>query len=478
MVKARVVVGGASGAKGTGCNRLFGRVIFPMNPLPAENKEFLGCLYPSAPCGRRQVRKQPVTKWNELPASNSAHWTGQSLSGCLSPRDVFIFCALVAGFLSAVSVPVAGQDREDAPRGRIAGTIRSATTGEPLKSVVATLRAPPQRGRFSKTTTSGLEGNFAFEGLPPGKYQLTFRKTGYRTLRGAGTTFTLRENQATVNLVFALWPAGAIEGRVLDSEGEPVPDAQVRAYRVRYRETGVFLSLAGRAQSDDLGEYRIYDLAAGSYLVGLAPPSPGTPAGEYYANTAGNFYPGVPGPSQAIPLKLAWGQDLSDIDLRLAEGVTYAVIGTVWDVSIDAPCSGCVVRPTLIDGPSLVGLSNTARASREGLFILRGLNPGDYRVIARRAGREGVVSQTQVTVRDRNLEDVTLLVGQVQAISGRIVLQDPPDSLDATSWTPYLSFVPPSTSWPDGEGQIAEDLRFHIPELPAGEYLFEPGFPF
>ncbi len=372
-----------------------------------------------------------------------------------------------------VSVVWGAQSPTKEPQGRIAGTVRSATTSEPLKSVVVSLRLQAQGQGFSKTAASGLEGDFAFDQLPAGRYELVFRKTGYRTMPGPGAAVALRKNQKTDDLVFGLWPLGAIEGRVLDSDGEPVPEARVRAYHVRHRHTGVFLSPHGRAESDDLGEYRIYDLAAGHYLIGVAPPRAGTPAAEYYANTAGSFYPGVPGPSQALPLKLAWGQDLSGVDPRLAEGATYGVMGTVWDVSMDGPCPGCVVRAVLIDGSLRVGLSNTARASREGLFVLRGLGPGDYRIIARRGGREGAVSQTQVAVRDRNLEDVALLVGQVQPISGEIVLEDAPDGADAARWVPYVSSMPPSTSWPDGEGEVSEKLRFEIGGLPAATYLFQ-----
>ena len=52
----------------------------------------------------------------------------------------------------------------------------------------------------------------------------------------------------------------------------------MRAYVLLHQETGVKLSFAGKAKSNDLGEYRIFDLPAGNYLAEVWPPREGTPA--------------------------------------------------------------------------------------------------------------------------------------------------------------------------------------------------------
>ncbi len=196
---------------------------------------------------------------------------------------------------------VTAQDVVKVPEALIAGTVHSATTGESLKSAVVSLRSLRRQEGISKVTTSGLEGDFVFAGLPPGEYELTFRKTGYRTLHGSVARVALRENEEANGLVLRMWPAGAIEGRVVDSEGEPVPDTQVATFRVRYGERGIFLSSGSRVKSNDLGRYRIHGLGAGAYLVRVWPPREGTPAGEYYAGTAGTFYSDASGPLQALP---------------------------------------------------------------------------------------------------------------------------------------------------------------------------------
>ena len=238
------------------------------------------------------------------------------------------------------------------------------------------------------------------------------------------------------------------------------------------KKRGVKLSFAGKAKSNDLGEYRIYGLPAGNYLAEVWPPREGTPAGEYYAATAAAFYPNAPAPAQALPVKVRWGGELTGIDLELSESVTYSVAGTVGDATMEGPCFGCVVRAVRIDSSFVVSLPKTARVSPKGFFTLRGLSPGDYKIFSRRLGADEV-SQRLVTLTDSNLEDVDLVAGRAQPVSGEIILEDPPEGVEATKWTAYVSSTVLPESWPDAKDQIGEDLRFHMESVSAETYRFE-----
>ena len=71
-----------------------------------------------------------------------------------------------------------------------------------------------------------------------------------------------------------------ITGHVVDFDREPVPNARVRAYALLFRGARTIISPVARAETDDLGEYRLYDLWAGKYIIATSPPRLGTTLGE------------------------------------------------------------------------------------------------------------------------------------------------------------------------------------------------------
>ena len=110
-----------------------------------------------------------------------------------------------------------------AAEGKIAGLVRSVTTGAPVRSAVVALRPLSQPKGVTRTAVSGPEGGFEFARVPAGRYEFSLTKTGFQTLRGLSTRVSLREDQQLTGLAFQLWPNGAVSGVVFDPEGEPLP---------------------------------------------------------------------------------------------------------------------------------------------------------------------------------------------------------------------------------------------------------------
>src|SRR5262249_5164524 len=162
----------------------------------------------------------------------------------------------------------------------------------------------------------------------------------------------------------------AVTGRVVDWDGEPVSEAEVHAYAIVYHPAGVTLSLAGQGKTNDMGEYRLFGLPAGRYLLHRSPPRPETPAGRLCRRAAATHYPGAPLPSQALPIELNWGAEVTRADVRLSRGQSYVIAGSVWDASAELPCANCDVQVTQHDGPYSLSFPQTARVSREGVFAL------------------------------------------------------------------------------------------------------------
>ena len=358
------------------------------------------------------------------------------------------------------------------PQIEVAGIVRSATTGEALKSAVVIL-SPRDAGQNSSRTTSGPDGSFSFSGLPPGQYQLTVSKAGHQTLEAGGLITILPDSTATTRLTPALLPAGAISGRVVDWDGEPVYSAEVRAYAVVNQMTGATLSLVGRAESNDLGEYRLFDLPGGKYVLQVAPPRAGGPSGQYYSGVPVAYYSGAASPSQALPVDVNWGAEVARADLRIHRGQSYRIAGVVLDVSAEGPCTRCVVMAVQHDSPYSVTLPQTARASADGSFVLRGLSSGEYILIVQRGGTKGEVSQARVSLRDRSLDELRLTVGIQQPVTGQIVLENPPEGVDVTEWSPRLSAVGLPQWWPRHEGQIATGRQFTVDRVSPAQYRVE-----
>lgn len=102
------------------------------------------------------------------------------------------------------------------------------------------------------------EGRFLVPGLPAGRYRIIVERDGYVRAVSMATI----ESASVTTTAIGLTPTGVITGRVADAQGNPVSRAFVRAVSGKVSYEG---------QTNDLGEYRIFDLAPGKYVVNAAP---------------------------------------------------------------------------------------------------------------------------------------------------------------------------------------------------------------
>ena len=155
---------------------------------------------------------------------------------------------------------------------RIAGTVVSSTTGEPLARARVVVQDTKQRQSI-QTMMTGDDGHFDFH-VPAGKFSLQAARKGF-----IGSAFNQHETFSTAivtgsdfdteHLKFKLAPEGIISGKVLDENGEPVRHAFVMVYR-EVRNSGIATVQAVRnGQTDDLGDYEIAPLEAGTYFLSV-----------------------------------------------------------------------------------------------------------------------------------------------------------------------------------------------------------------
>src|SRR5260370_31666651 len=82
-----------------------------------------------------------------------------------------------------------------------------------------------------------------------------------------GANLSLAAGQKITDLVFKLPRTASITGRVMDEDGQPLPNVDVKVYQASSRSGKSQLGAVGGASTNDLGEYRIFDLAPVPHFV-------------------------------------------------------------------------------------------------------------------------------------------------------------------------------------------------------------------
>ena len=155
----------------------------------------------------------------------------------------------------------------------IRGSVTKAGTNEPLKKARVTLYKRGARETEPETTVTDAAGGFAIHDVEPGQYTLIVDRPGYvsqrygqKTPDGPGAFLTLSAGQQLKDLIFRLLPIAVIAGRIADEDGEPVRWVDVRALRQAYEGGKRHLVDMRFASTNDLGEYRLFDLGARALL--------------------------------------------------------------------------------------------------------------------------------------------------------------------------------------------------------------------
>jgi protocatechuate 3,4-dioxygenase beta subunit len=170
------------------------------------------------------------------------------------------------------SLPLYAQASAGTPeKGVVAGKVLNSITGEPVRKAQVALMGKPGTTEGGSTVTDAA-GRFEFTGLGPGSYKVAAFREGYDSPSGPATSsklprVTLASGEEKRDFVIRLTPLGAITGRILDEDGDPIRQIEVQTMVYRYTAAGRQLIPRGNAMSNDLGEYRIYDVPPGRYYL-------------------------------------------------------------------------------------------------------------------------------------------------------------------------------------------------------------------
>ena len=249
----------------------------------------------------------------------------------LSPAATAVFVLLTSGenaFTQAQQPFFPPRDTSAATQtgtARIRGRVTTADTGVPLRRVQVSISA--LEASIRRMTTTDADGRYEFAELPAGRYSVSATKGGYVTLQAGqrrpfelGNPVTLGDGQTLTNVDLALPRGSVIAGRITDEFGEPIAMAQVQAQRYQYGPGGQRrLTFAGGPfiMTDDLGQFRLYGLMPGEYIVSAGVRQMGMAVGAGSANDssegyAPTFYPGTISAADAQPVTVGLGAGAVD----------------------------------------------------------------------------------------------------------------------------------------------------------------------
>ena len=232
------------------------------------------------------------------------------------------------------------------------------------------------------------------------------------------------------DLAIKLNPYGAVSGRVVDEDGEPVAHVSVQAMHRIYLQGKRQLIAAGQATTDDLGEYRIFELPAGQYVVQAKASGEPLLLGQRRFSYVPAYYPNAEDPRSATSLPLAPGQGQRGVDFRLRRVPTAAIQGNI--VAAPGEMNGVMVY--LLPRDSAGFAEKSPVPVIDGRFEIPAVLPGSYILAADQFGETGGAASSarvELEVRDQDIKGIALALVRPGEVSGKVQFE--------SSKTPALS---------------------------------------
>jgi Carboxypeptidase regulatory-like domain len=310
-----------------------------------------------------------------------------------------------------------------------------------------------------KTATTDAQGAFEFRDLPPGTYRLTgnpgqYSATYLSTVFGArkpngpgsidlGTPVELAHGETFDKAMIGLLRGAVISGRVSDENGEPL--ARVQVYPILFAPGSPRGTRTGsNAQTDDLGQFRLFGLMPGDYVVAAearsnsyVPPEAPPETEEERVGFMTTFYPGTADDASAQRVRTRSGAETPGIEIRMVSGRLFHVTGMVTDShGGTGRANGSLLRRTT--GSPAVNSTFGFSTDERGRFQMRNVPPGNYRLTVRQQPPPGARTPDGSTEQGEfstlalsvvgDVDDILIVTSPGATITGTLVLEGTPES--------------------------------------------------
>ncbi len=296
------------------------------------------------------------------------------------------------------------------------------------------------------------------------------------------------------DLVFKLIPQGMVFGRVVDEDGEPLPNYSVQALRWTFLNGKKQLQGAGFSSSQADGTFVLGGLRAGRYYLsadsrannftnGVEKPGSRKPE-ESYLKT---YFPNALDSTSAAMIDVAEGSEVRGVEIHVRRGRVYEIRGWI-DSGPSAPrYAQLMLFPKSTPGSSFADQRQAQVQGKEGLFQFKNVPPGEYVLQSQFSQLEvkdptgeftkavPLVARLELTVADQDIEGLVAPLVPGPAINGSFRTE----GVDPASRTPGAPALPnvnmrPANGFNPSFGfsyaQSNDDGTFRVNGLVPGVY--------
>jgi protocatechuate 3,4-dioxygenase beta subunit len=354
--------------------------------------------------------------------------------------------------LAVLAAALAASAQQSSSGGLAEGKVVSSD-GVPIPGATLEFRLLPAKGEDSGgqlapvavTIRSGPSGEFAANGLQPGRYSLTAKHAGFvnslwgPSSRPSGGVLNIGAETRVTGLIIVQKRAGQISGTVVDPEGEPVPDTIVVLLRHGWLPGGRQLIMAGMQNVRADGTFQFTGLQPARYFIRAVPDmmallNPASVPVRGYTGHPDNptWYPSGRDRNEASPVEVSEGFQQSGIKIVIRRGPLFSISGKLIDIATGRPFLEAVTLEILRPGEardiSLMMLHPTAKPNSDGSFAFHHVPAGEWIVQPRwqtsysggNATSSHLAGRVPVTLSDRSVNDVQLYVGNGVSVEGLV----------------------------------------------------------
>jgi len=339
-------------------------------------------------------------------------------------QSATILVVLALAPVAAASHQAAADRRQPVGSARLTGRVVASDDGGPVGHAYIRLSGSttsrgnpgPPRG-VERASETDANGNFDFANLPAGSFYVTVDPVKGFVRPSRSKSAEIAEGQ-TVHMTFRTERTGAIDGRVVDENGDGVLRVQVAAVqRINYGGY-IKVDLTGlSAMTDDRGNFRIFNVPPGEYYVvaSYMPPrldiNPSPRLG--YTNT---YHPASRTLDGARPIVVRPAHNTERVDVTVTTRQLVRV--SVRAVNSNGVPLDKEARLSLHrrDATYLETSMRLPNLPKDGTFVFDDIMPGAYYLIVATSSRLEEAAYVNVIVADR---DLSLNVQTNTAAGGR-----------------------------------------------------------